>query len=87
MVVSPPLAVVVRVSWGVLAPCLAVFVCTSRFLVSKYSLPGLSSGVRAGVWGVLLPPVWAGDGLVRAGVDILIVAYDRVCVSGADPRW
>lgn len=89
-VLRPPLAVSVRVSWSALTPCLAVFVCASRSLVSKYPLPGLSSGVRAGVLGVLLLPAWEGDGFVRAGVDILLVAYVRsccLCVSGAGPRW
>jgi len=86
MVVTPPLAVAVRASWSVMAPCLAVFVCTSRSLVSKDPSPGLSSGVLANVTGTLLPAS-AGDAFIRVGVDIPIVAYVCLCVSGTNPRW
>lgn len=80
-----PLAVVVCASWGVLAPCLAGFLCISRACVSKCPLPNLSSGVLAGIWGALLP-ISAGNALVRVGVDIPVVAYVCLCKSGTDPR-
>lgn len=86
MVVNPPLAGAVRASWSVTVLCVVVFVCISRPSVPKNPLPGLSSGVLASVRGALLP-VTAGDALVRVGVDIPIVAYVCLCVSGTDPRW